>query len=106
MEISFATDGLKDACLARQTSSIDLPANVLRALQVLYNVMRNAEHLAELPLGGPNLPMPIDVPEWRADLADGYRVLMRVNHITLPSIGKTIDSTRVRRVQFMAVEAS
>jgi len=104
MEISFATEALKEACLARNPNAGDLPRGVLHALQVLYNAMRNAEHLGELPIGQPNPAELDDGLEWRADLADGYGVILRIHHANPPLKNDEIDFMRVYRVHVRAIE--
>ena len=66
--------------------------------------MRNAEHLDELPLG---CPEPADLKEsleWAVDLADQFRVRLRIAHLTPPIKSGAIDLGGVRRVQVIAIE--
>jgi hypothetical protein len=105
MEISFATEALKEACLARKPDTADLPEDVLRALHVLYNVLRNAEDVGELPLGKPEPGELSSGFEWRIDLVNGYRMVLRANHTKLPGNEGVVEWSRVYRVQVMAIEA-
>jgi len=104
MEISFATPQLKETCLARSVQTSPIPINALNALHVLYNAMRNAEHLDELPLGSPE---PADLKEsleWTVDLGDQFQVRLRIAHLMPPIKNGTIDLGGVRRVQVIAIE--
>jgi hypothetical protein len=102
MEISFATEALKEACLAREPKADDLPREVIDSLHTLYNAMRIADNVAELPLG---LPESGGDCEWRIDLVKGYRVVVRVNHARPAMNDHRIDWTRVYRVLLIAIEA-
>jgi hypothetical protein len=104
MEISFATEQLKEACLARSAEASSVPTAALSALHVLYNAMRNSEHLQELPYGRPEPGTLNDSLEWTVDLADRYRVRLRVSHLKLLSPEGIPDLSRIRRVQVMAIE--
>ena len=81
-----------------------MPTAALAALQSFYHAMRNAEHVAELPLGGPGPEGLTDELEWRAELEDGYRVVMRVNHATAPQTDGKLDLNRVYRVKIVEIE--
>jgi hypothetical protein len=104
MEISFATEALKQVCLAREPKGVDLPMEVTRALHALYNAMRNADHIGELPLGQPGPDELRGGHEWRVDLGKGYGVVMCVNHTKPPLKDDSIDWARVYRVQVIAIE--
>jgi hypothetical protein len=104
MEISFATEELKEACLARHACCNVFPAEVLEAVHVLYNAMRNAEHMEELPFGCPDPASLEKSVEWTVDLVAGFRARMRVNHLNPPNSEGKLDLSRVHRVQFVAIE--
>ncbi|HEX8168672.1 MAG TPA: hypothetical protein VF601_23165 [Beijerinckiaceae bacterium] len=104
MEISFATEDLKKACLARDLQAGNLPKSVLAALHTFYNAMRNAEHVEELPLGKPEPGELNEDLAWRIDLREGYKVVVRVNHSKPPLIEGSMDWTRVYRLQVIAIE--
>jgi hypothetical protein len=104
MEISFATEALKEACLARQPKSDNLPREVVGALHAFYNAMRNADHVRELPFGQPESSTLSGNLEWRIGLANGYNVIVRANHAKPPLNDNGIDWARVHRVQVIAIE--
>lgn len=103
MEISFENDELKSVCLARSQPE-HLSDVATRKLRALYNAMRNAEHLAELPFGGPEAQCLNNCNEWTTDLDDRSRVRLRVNHLRTPTADGTVSLERVRRVYIAAIE--
>lgn len=106
MEIQFATEELRDACLALVPKGEALPRAVLTALRDLYNEMRNAEHLDELVLGRPSPDDFVVGLDWSVYLADGHQAIVSVNHSKPPRQGDRIDLARVHRVRIMSIEVS
>jgi hypothetical protein len=104
MEISFATEELKKACLARPVGTSTTPTVVLNALHVLYNAMRNADNLEELPFGQPDLTALIDSIEWTIELVDHFQVRLRINDLNPLGRDGMKNLGRVRRVQVIAIE--
>lgn len=101
MEISFATEALKEACLARKQDANQLPMEVSKAVHALYNALRGADHVEELPWGG---PMSKENDAWSADLVSGYKLSLRAAHSKLPRNGGRINWSRVYRVQVVSIE--
>jgi len=77
MEITFATEELKELCLARVPKADNLSRKVVGALHTLYNAVRNAAHVGELPFGQPNQGELSDNLTWRIELVDGGGVRLR-----------------------------
>jgi hypothetical protein len=104
MEITFATEELKEACLARVPKADDLPGDVIGVLHTYYNTMRNADHIEELPLGKPEKGELSTNSTWRVDLGNGYGVIMRIDQKNVPQNESGIDLAGIYRVQVMAIE--
>ena len=104
MEISFASESLKAACLARSQTDLELPPEALGALRDIYNVMRNAENLDEAILVAPGPGVLEGGWDWRVDLDKGFRVALRINHKKIPLSAHGPDLSRIYRVQVMDIE--
>ena len=105
MEITFATEELKEVCLAPAPKADSLPREVVSALHALYNAMRNADHVGELPLGRPGQEELSSDLTWRINLVNGYGVIMRIDQNKLPRDGSSINWTGIYRVKVMVIEA-
>lgn len=105
MEISFATEELKEVCLARAPEAGALPRAVIRDIHAFYHAMRNANHVAELPLGHPEQGSLQDDFTWRVNLVTGYGVIMRIDQDKVPMDGNDVDWNGIYRVLILKIEA-
>jgi len=86
MEISFATEALKEICLRRKLPTDSPPPDVLSAMHTLYLALRSAETIGELPLKPAVQREGNGLVEWMFDLADGYMAVLRPNHQKPPAV--------------------
>ena len=79
--------------------ALALPTEALATLCDLYNALRNADHLGELPFGQSAVDEVLNGTDWCVGLAPGHHAILRVNHNRPNMQGDRIDVTRVHRVQ-------
>ena len=97
MELAFRTRSLRTVCQDHEQAVRMMGVSAADVLRTRIADLRAATYLAELPAGRPDV-INGDRPQLRFELSEGWSLLMRVGHETVPLTEEgELDQARVRR---------
>jgi hypothetical protein len=105
LELAFATKALRTLCEDQVEAAEELGDKLARVLRNRVADLRAANHPLDLPVGQPRVGTGHESENVLVDLTDGYRLVLRCNHLTPPRARDgTIVWNRVSRVQLLRIE--
>jgi hypothetical protein len=104
LELAFSTKALRAVCESEERAVRRLGVDCANVLKRRLADLRAAANASDLVAGNPRrAPGPKE--ELMLDLADGYAVILAVNHATVPRLDSgVIDWSSVSRIKLLRIE--
>ena len=105
--IAFSKKKLRSLCEIQIKAEREYGIRVAKALRTRLAELRVAESLLELPAGRPREVNGAPFKNYAVELADGYRLILGVNHGDVPVLESGgVNWARVDRVKVLKIEVS
>ena len=105
MIIAFSTKRLRSLCESQTKAEAEYGIKVAKELRARLADIRDADNVLDLPAGRPREIDSSPHNHYAVDLADGYRLVVCVNHSKVPLLkSRGVDWANVSRIRVHRIE--